>query len=142
MPIDKELIYKLLENLKEAILKIEKMDVTFDMISADEDIQDLLDRRMQVAIEVCIDIAAHLSASLSLQRKERASDMFLLLTDNKILSKDTAVKMAGASGLRNIIVHEYTDIDYKLAYSDLDDKLDDLRTFASEVLDFLKKQES
>jgi uncharacterized protein YutE (UPF0331/DUF86 family) len=139
MPIDKELIYKLLENLKEAILKIEKMDVTFDMITADEDIQDLLDRRMQVAIELCIDIAAHLCASLSLQRKERVSDMFLLLSDNKILSKDTAVKMAGASGLRNIIVHEYTDIDYKLAYSDLDDKLGDLRTLASEVLSFLKK---
>ena len=67
------------------------------------------------------------------------TDVFLLLGTNNVISKEIAQKLAGAVGLRNILVHEYTDVDYKLAYSDLKDKLDDLKTFAREMLDFMAK---
>lgn len=140
MAIDRNIITAKLDELKTAIRKIENMDLTLEIILEDEDIQDLVDRRMQMAIESCIDIATHLTAGLELPRKEYASDIFLLLGKNDILSKDIARKMAGATGLRNILVHEYADVDYKLAYSDLKDKLKDLKTFAREVLGFLEKQ--
>jgi len=139
MAIDKNLIKAKLEELKTAIRKIENMDLTMEMILGDEDIQDLIDRRMQIAIESCIDISTHLSAGLELHRKEYASDVFLLLGENNILSNDIARKMAGAVGLRNILVHEYAEIDYKLAYSDLEAKLKDLKTFGREIIEFLEK---
>lgn len=141
MAVDKNIINAKLEELKTAIRKIEDMDLTLETILGDEDIQDLIDRRMQIAIENCIDIVTHLSAGLELPRKEYASDIFLLLGKNDILSEDITRKMAGATGLRNILVHEYADIDYKLAYSDLKDKLKDLKTFARQVIEFLEKQD-
>lgn len=101
-----------------------------DMISGDEDIQDLLDRRMQVALEICIDIAAHMIAGLDLPRKEKATDAFSLLSQNDILDSELADKMIGVVGLRNILVHEYAQIDYHLAYHDLKEKIADLRSFA------------
>lgn len=140
MRVDKNIIKAKLEELKTAIRKIEDMDLTLEIILENEDIQDLIDRRMQVSIESCIDIATHLAAGSELPRKEYASDIFLMLGENNILSKGIAEKMAGAIGLRNILVHEYADIDYKLAYSDLDGKLKDLKTFAREVLEFMEKQ--
>jgi len=48
--MDKQLINKLLDSLKETLNKIEHMDLNMDMILGDEDIQDLIDRRMQMAI--------------------------------------------------------------------------------------------
>ena len=137
--MDKTLVNTLLDNLKEALNKIERMDLSVDMILGDEDIQDLIDRRMQMAIEICIDIASHLAAGMQLPRREKASDIFILLSENSIISLDIADKMAGAVGLRNIIVHEYADLDYVLAYSDLNTKLEDLRIFAKEVSKFLIK---
>lgn len=139
MAPDKNLVNSMLDNLKDYLNRIEGMNIDLEGILEDEDTQDLVDRRMQLAIEICIDISAHIAAGLALPRKERASDVFLLLAENKIISSDLAGKMAGAVGLRNILVHEYTDIDYRLAYSNLKDKLDDLRSFAKEVSDFLDK---
>lgn len=138
MAIDKTLVNSLLDNLKTAISRIENMDISMEHILEDEDIQDLLDRRMQVAIENCIDIATHIAAGMELPRKEHASDVFLLLGENNIISKEVSKKLAGAVGLRNILVHEYIVMDYKLAYSDLKDKLSDLKTFAKEMLGFME----
>ncbi len=138
---NKDLIYKFLHALEDSLRKIRSMDITFDMILGDEDIQDLLDRRMQKAIEASIDIAIHLASALNLPRKDKASDLFTLLAESKIIDSTLTKKLKSAVGFRNIIVHEYTDIDYTLAYSDLDSKLDDLEAYAYKVKEFLDKHE-
>lgn len=140
MAIDELLIDSMLNNLKTSISRMENMDVTLENILDNDDIQDIVDRRMQIAIESCIDIATHLAAGLDLERKERASDVFLLLSKHKVISDETSQRLAGAVGLRNILVHEYADIDYKLAYKDLKEKLQDLKNFAKEVISFTEKQ--
>jgi len=131
----------LLDYLQDSINRIERMDLTIDMILGDEDIQDLIDRRMQKTVETCIGIATHLIAALKLSRQETAGDAFELLGRENIINKSLARKMGGASGLRNVIVHGYREMDYRLAYTDLDDKLNDLREFAKQIYEFLEKQE-
>lgn len=140
MLVDKTLIIKKLNYLKHEVGKLKRMDFSMDKILEDEDIQDLADRRMQLAIESCIDIATHLAAGLDLPRQEYASDIFLTLGKNGVISIKLAEKFTSVVGLRNILVHEYADINYKLAYSNLDEKLRDLEQFAKEVLEFLEKQ--
>lgn len=137
--INKTVIKSLLDNLKANIAVIENKDVTLEQIFKDEDIQAIIDRRMQLAIESCIDIATHLIAGLNLPRKERASDAFLLLGEKAIITDELAEKLAKAVGFRNILVHEYTEIDYRLAYSDLREKLEDLKKFGNQVLKVLEK---
>jgi uncharacterized protein YutE (UPF0331/DUF86 family) len=139
--VDKELVYKQLGDLKEFLQRIEDMDLTFDMILGDEDIQGLLDRRMQKAIESSIDIAAHIVASQNYKQAKSAEDLFLVLGRQTIISQDLAKKMAGAAGLRNIIVHKYSEIDYNLAYSNLEEKLKDLNQFAKQINTFLEEKE-
>lgn len=140
MLIDKIIVEKKLNHLKHEIHKIENMDVTIEQILENEDIQDMIDRRMEKAIESCIDIATHIAAGLELPRQEHAADIFLLLGRNNVISKETAKEFSRVVGFRNILVHEYADIDYRLAYSNLDEKLKDLKDFARQVLQFLEKQ--
>lgn len=139
--VDKTVVKSLLDNIKTNISIIANKDVTLEQILEDEDIQAIVDRRMQLAIEACIDIATHLIAGLDLPREERASDAFLVLGKKDIISKELAKKLAQATGFRNILVHEYIKIDYELAYSDLNEKLQDLKQFGKEILDFLEKQQ-
>lgn len=141
MLLDKTIVEKKLNHLKHKINKLRNMDFTMEEILEGEDIQDMADRRMQIAIENCIDVATHLAVGMELPRQEYASDIFLLLGKNGVISNELAEKFVGAVGLRNILVHEYADIDYKLAYSNLDEKLRDLEQFAKEVLEFLEKQD-
>jgi uncharacterized protein YutE (UPF0331/DUF86 family) len=44
------------------------------------------------------------------------------------------------AGLRNVLVHEYTGIDYRLLYSYLMNRLDDLREFAHRISLYLEKE--
>lgn len=140
MAIDKTLIKSMIDNLKANISSIENKDVTMEMILKSEDIQAIIDRRMQLSIEVCIDIATHLVAGLDLPRKERAADIFLSLGEKGIIQGNLAQKLAQAVGLRNILVHEYVRIDYELAYSNLDEKLQDLKNFGREILEFMERK--
>ncbi len=139
MAVNKTLIKNMVDNLKTNISIIENKDVTVDMILGSEDMQAIIDRRMQLSIEVCIDIATHLVAGLDLPRQERAADVFVALGKKEIITNSLAQKLSNAVGLRNILVHEYISIDYELAYSDLDEKLQDLKSFGQEVLQFLEK---
>lgn len=139
MLLDKTLIEKKLNFLKHEINKIENMDITVEQVLEDEDIQDMIDRRMQNALESCIDVATHLAAGLQLPRQEYASDIFLLLGKNKVISQGMAKKFKSIVGFRNILVHNYADINYKLAYSNLSEKLQDLKQFAKEILEFLER---
>lgn len=136
--VAKDTVYKYLESLEESLRRIQEMDVTLDMVLGDEDIQDLLDRRMQKAIEATVDIAAHFVASQNLGQAENSADLFFLLAKKGIISPKLAERLAKAIGFRNIIVHEYTTIDYQLAYGDLDKKLTDLQDFALAIKKFLE----
>jgi uncharacterized protein YutE (UPF0331/DUF86 family) len=137
----KDTIYKYLENLEESLRRIAEMDLTLEVILEDEDVQDLLDRRMQKAIEATIDIAAHLVAIQKLGQTENSAELFFLLAKKEIIDKDLSERLTKAVGFRNIIVHEYTAIDYKLAYSNLDEKLKDLREFALAIKHYLEIQD-
>ena len=137
--VDKNVVYHYLESLENSISKMRNMDLTPDMITGDEDIQDLLDRRMQKAIEACIDIAAHIVAAEKLGQAETSGSLFQLLAKHKIIPNELAQKLEMAVGLRNIIVHEYTQIDYQLAYSNLEEKLTDLENFARNIKNYLSQ---
>ena len=138
--VNKNIVYRYLESLEESISRIRNMDLTLEMITGDEDVQDLLDRRMQKAIEACVDIAGHIVAANKLGRAETSGSLFQLLAKHKIISPELAQKLERAVGLRNIIIHEYTQIDYQLAYSNLEEKLGDLEAFARQIKNYLEEK--
>jgi len=116
------------------------MDFTYEELVADEDIQDVLDRRLHLAIEICIDIASHIAAALSLPGRESASDVFEVLGKNGIIPEKLAkVFSKQIVGFRNILVHEYLDIDHTLVFKNYKKDLQDLREFAKAVVIFLEK---
>ena len=135
--VDKNIVYRYLESLEDSISRIRNMDLTPEMITGDEDIQDLLDRRMQKAIEACIDIAGHVVAANKLGRAEISGSLFQILAKHKIIPQKLGQNLEKVVGLRNIIVHEYTQIDYQLAYSNLEEKLADLEAFAKQIKNYL-----
>lgn len=139
MAIKRDLIEKKLEFLHDLLRKIENMDFSESDLARNVDIQDLLTFRLQQAVETAIDIATHLIAGLSLKRQETAKDAFLLLGDEKIISKNLSLRMGKASDFRNRVVHGYNNFDFHLLFKDYKDDLMDLQQFATEVFHFLEK---
>jgi uncharacterized protein YutE (UPF0331/DUF86 family) len=115
------------------------MEFSFFELEKDEDIQDLVDRRLQIAVEICIDIAVHLASGLNLPGQDTAKDVFMLLGKEGVIKKELAKKIGKACGFRNILVHQYLDIDYHEVFRVYQEDINDLRNFAKAVVNFLEK---
>jgi uncharacterized protein YutE (UPF0331/DUF86 family) len=90
------------------------------------------ERALQLSIQACIDVAGHLVAELDLPLPPNYRSLFPELTSVG-LDQGLAARLGDAAGLRNILVHDYLDLDENVVWSALG-HLDDLRGFAAFVL--------
>jgi uncharacterized protein YutE (UPF0331/DUF86 family) len=90
------------------------------------------ERGLQLAIQVCIDIAGHLVAELDLPLPADYRGLFVALTAAD-LDPGLSDRLAAATGLRNVLVHDYLELDENVVWEALD-RLDDLREFAAFVV--------
>ncbi len=104
-----------------------------DEYLADENLQAIVERRLQVAIQVCMDIASYLIAQLGLQSPDEPHNIFAVLGREGILSPGLADRMVGMVRFRNILVHDYLDIDSEIVYDLLANRISDFDQFAQEI---------
>lgn len=139
MPIDKELIAKKLDFLNAHLSAVEQMDFFEDTFVENADIHDLVTFRLQQAVETCIDITAHIITQLDIPRRETAKDAFLLLGEQRIITKELADTLGKAADFRNRVVHGYNNFDFRILFRDYKDDLGDLRDFGAQILQFLER---
>lgn len=84
------------------------------------------------AIEGCARISHHLIASEGWRVAESNADAVRRLGAQRVVPASTAEAVARAVGLRNVLVHEYIDIDDERVRDNLQ-RLDDLETFVAHV---------
>lgn len=104
---------------------------------ADEDLQDILARNLEVAIQTCCDIAFHLCAAHGVLPAS-AGEAFAELGRRRLIESALAERLQRAAGFRNVLVHEYTEIDWKIVMQVLRSGTRDLAAFGKAVLALLE----
>lgn len=94
-------------------------------------LHDLAERYLHLAVEACLDLANHWIAERGLPTPDANRDTFTVLERAGELPSDLADRLRGWAGFRNILVHEYLEIDHVVAYRAIRDELGDLDRFAS-----------
>ncbi len=102
----------------------------------EEDIlrQDAIAINMQRACEQSIDLANYTIKTEKLGLPKESKDSFRLLAENKIIPKDLADRLCKMIGFRNILVHEYQDLDLQLMIDVIENHLQDLLIFTNYIL--------
>lgn len=80
--------------------------VLLDEYVDDKNLQAIVERRLQLAIQVCMDIASYLIAQLNLQAPEEPQNVFVTLRREGILPKALADHLVSSVRFRNILVHD------------------------------------
>ena len=110
---------------------LEKSSVDIQTFMNDSDRQDIVLFNVQMAVQNCIDIAAHIISDEGFGVPGSNNEMFYMLEENGYLDKQMVEKMVKAVGFRNLIVHEYGKLDiqevYGISKSDIKDLLDYLK---------------
>ncbi|MFZ5471521.1 MAG: type VII toxin-antitoxin system HepT family RNase toxin [Myxococcota bacterium] len=95
--------------------------------------RDLAAYYLVLAVELCSDLAEHLIADRGLGAPGTVGEEFDILARHGIVTGELAKQLREAVGLRNVLVHQYTDVDWKRVDAALRD-LARLERFAAEML--------
>ena len=114
LPINKNTIqdklFRLNENIKfiEDILRMEKegKDILKDSL-----LYYGMEHLLQLSIEIIIDVGSHILAEGFNQNPKTYQDVILLLGDKGVIDKDFSEKQSEMAKFRNMIVHDYDNVD-------------------------------
>lgn len=104
-------------------------------------LRDIVERNLEVAAQACIDVANRIISIEQLEKPQDSYEAILRLGEAGVLPQDFAQKLAPLAGFRNILVHEYLDINWDEVYQNLQE-LGDLYRFMDHIKDWLKREES
>lgn len=128
-----------MEKLSECLTKLEPLKTkSFDDFEQDPYLRDIVERNLEVAAQCCIDIANRVISLEDLEKPQDYYSAFITLGQAGILSLKFARSFAGIAGFRNILVHEYIQIDWHEVYRNLH-RLDDFYQFADCIKAWMKK---
>ena len=91
------------------------------------------ERYLQLAIQAVLDISNHIVSDMNLSLPADSKELFELLAKHKVLPARLAKRIAPMAGFRNILVHEYLEIDRHRVYRALKDDLGDFERFIKTV---------
>ena len=112
----------------------EKKAVTLEEFLGDLDRQESILFNMQMAIQSCIDIAAHVISDEEMGVPGSTNEMFYMLQENSWLPPELTEKMVAAAGFRSLIVHEYDNVDLKRVYDIAQQDISDLEDFLKAIV--------
>jgi len=84
-----------------------KQNVSRDEFITDADLQAIVERNFQLAIECCLNIGTHLIAALSLDPAEDYGTVFMRLAQARIIPMAFANKLVTMVRFRNVPVYGY-----------------------------------
>jgi uncharacterized protein YutE (UPF0331/DUF86 family) len=135
--VDKDLIIAKASSVKRHLSRIkEKRDTDLETFLKDLDRQESILFNLQMSIQNCIDIAAHIISEEGVGVPGSTNEMFYLLEDNGYISVDITEKMVKAVGFRNFIVHEYGRVELKQVFEVAKKEIEDLEKYLLSI--FLK----
>jgi len=117
----------------------EKAQISREDYLFNRDLQAVVERRLQTAIESCINIGNHLIARLGLRTPQDYRDVFHILEEYQIIPSQWAKKMMDMARFRNLLVHIYWEIDHNRVHESLPDRIETLESFVSSIAQWIKK---
>jgi len=138
--IDYKLIAPKLESLQQYVTYLKSYKGrSVAELKKDYTLQGAVLRYLHLAIEASLDIGEMLISGLKLRKPEEARQIILILAEQKIITQEFGRRFAPVAGLRNILVHEYADIDIERIYDYLHRNLSDFDIFARQIAQFVKR---
>lgn len=133
--MDKEVIEQKLESLRHCLQRVrEKCPESPEILAKAPDLQDILSLNLSRAVQLCVDIGAHLVAGMDIPPPATMGGTFDALAEQGIISPRLAGRMKSAVGFRNIAVHNYEAINWTVVHAIATRHLGDFAEFASAVM--------
>ncbi len=138
--MDRDIIMRKLDALTRCVGRIEeKRPSTLEQLIANIDTQDIISINLERAVQVSVDIGAHIISDLSVPPPKTMGEVFAILSAQGIISVESDVALRRAVGFRNLSVHAYDQVDWERVFDIIHERLDDFRNFAKAIINHLNR---
>lgn len=135
-----EVVVKRVERIEESLRRLEEIrKISSAVFLTDWKAQDAALHNLQIAIEGCLDIGNYIISSIGKKSPNTYVEIVEILTEGNVLPVDFAETAKNMAKFRNIVVHEYLNINLEKVYSFIS-KIDDIRKFLKYLIEYLEKR--
>jgi uncharacterized protein YutE (UPF0331/DUF86 family)/predicted nucleotidyltransferase len=135
---DRQVVSRYLADLNHTLNTLERMK----SIGLDEFISDprnhwAVERGLLRCIQDLLNISNHILAGLGFQVPETYRGSILAMASARVIPREFAEQLAPMAGFRNILVHDYIEVNLEIVYSLFQGHLNDFREFTGYIARFL-----
>lgn len=135
--VDREVIESRLRMLEEAVSVLTPLKSTeLDAVRASIEKRYVLEHAVQRALQAVLDIGSHILAEEGVAVDDYRQ-IIERLGERKVLPPEFARRIVGMASLRNLLVHQYGEIDHALLLAIVRDRLADFEEFAAAIREYI-----
>lgn len=139
--IDTESLTNLIDKNKQYIKNLKDLqEYSKDDFLSDWKIYSLVDRYLHLALESMLDIGKKIINQMDFKKPDRYTEIFKILSENKIIPRDKQAKYEELAKFRNALVHDYLYLDHEKIYKHLQEDIKYLEAFLEYIKNFLKNK--
>lgn len=101
--------------------------------------QDVVEHNLQIASQIVLDVSTHIIAEQGWEAPDNYEQAVLILARHGVIPQPLIGRLRGMAGFRNILVHEYLEVDQEIVFSVATDHLEDYELFAQAVTAWLER---
>ncbi len=140
--MDRVVIDQKLESLRRCLSRIRsKEPLRPETLETDFDVQDIIALNLTRAVQLAVDIGAHMVSSQQQASPGTMGETFDQLARLGVISTDLALQLKKSVGFRNVAVHNYSTINWGVVRSIVQEHLKDFDEYAKAIARHLQPQQ-
>jgi len=112
--------------------------ISLEEFLKDKDAKDIVCHNLFIVLQNIIDICSHIISDGNMEEPAYVSQMAEILSREKVIRKELERPLKNMMGFRNIIAHQYGDLDFNTVHVIVQNDLPDIYAFLEDIIEYAK----
>ena len=132
--MDRVVIHQKLESLRRCLARIRsKEPISLGVLQKDYDLQDIVSLNLTRAVQMAVDIGAHMVSVQTQAAPATMGETFDQLGRMGVITEELALQLKKSVGFRNVAIHNYNAVNWAIVFSILQAHLQNFDAFAKAI---------
>jgi uncharacterized protein YutE (UPF0331/DUF86 family) len=142
MVFKRAVVEKRLKELDAVVVQLNKYrDLKLDLMKQDLEKRWVIERGLEAGAQLILDVADHILSNHFGYYCETYEDTLRGLLEKNVISEELYLQIKGLGSLRNILIHQYAQVDLNIVFNSFHKSLKVFPHFAGEILSWMEDPE-
>ena len=132
--MDRVVIHQKLDSLRRCLARIRsKEPISLGVLQKDYDLQDIVSLNLTRAVQMAVDIGAHMVSAQMQAAPATMGETFDQLGRMGVITEELVLQLKKSVGFRNVAIHNYNAVNWAIVFSILQAHLQNFDAFAKAI---------